>query len=82
MSLGMRLESLGDLPCLRPYPAVWMPVKSFPVGIQALSVSDGIGTSLGTASHVASDPPADAEGFYENASPNDLRQAAAVAGRS
>jgi hypothetical protein len=50
--------------------------------IQALSVSDGIGTSLGAASHVASDPPAYAEGFYENASPNDLRQAAAVAGRS
>ena len=56
MSLGMRLWSLGDLPCLRPYSAVWMPVKSFPVGIQALSVSDGILRAL--------DPPAYAEGFY------------------
>jgi len=51
-----------------------MPVKSFPWGIQALSVSDGILR--------ASDPPAYAEGFYGNASPNGLRQAATVAGRS
>jgi len=57
MRLGMRLWSLGVLPYLRPYPAVWIPVKSFPVGIQALSVSDGILR--------AADPPAYAGGFYE-----------------
>jgi hypothetical protein len=33
-------------------------------GIEARSVSDGIGASLGVAPYVASDPPAYAEGFY------------------
>jgi len=33
--------------------------------IQALSVSDGIGVTLGATPRVASDPPAHAEGFYE-----------------